>query len=31
MFAQHEKIPEEFSRPEVIALLQAYYDKEKAA
>jgi sulfate adenylyltransferase len=26
MFAKHEKIPEEFSRPEVIAVLQDYYD-----
>jgi sulfate adenylyltransferase len=31
MFAQHEEIPEEYSRPEVIAVLQAFYDKEKAA
>ena len=27
MFANHEPIPEEFSRPEVLAVLQAYYDK----
>jgi sulfate adenylyltransferase len=27
MFAKHEKIPEEFSRPEVIAVLQDYYDR----
>ena len=26
MFAQHETIPPEFSRPEVLAVLQAYYD-----
>jgi sulfate adenylyltransferase len=26
MFAKHEKIPDEFSRPEVVAVLQAYYD-----
>ena len=26
MFANHEPIPAEFSRPEVIAVLQAYYD-----
>lgn len=26
MFAKHEKIPAEFSRPEVLAILQAYYD-----
>ena len=26
MFAKHEKIPAEFSRPEVLAVLQAYYD-----
>jgi sulfate adenylyltransferase len=26
MFAKHEKIPEEFSRAEVIAVLQEYYD-----
>jgi sulfate adenylyltransferase len=26
MFAKHEKIPEEFSRPEVGAVLQEYYD-----
>jgi sulfate adenylyltransferase len=26
MFADHETIPPEFSRPEVIAVLQAYYD-----
>jgi sulfate adenylyltransferase len=27
MFAKHEKIPDEFSRPEVVAVLQAYYDE----
>jgi sulfate adenylyltransferase len=27
MFARREKIPDEFSRPEVIAILQAYYAK----
>lgn len=26
MFANHEAIPPEFSRPEVVAVLQAYYD-----
>ncbi|MGH7059995.1 MAG: sulfate adenylyltransferase, partial [Stellaceae bacterium] len=26
MFADHEPIPAEFSRPEVVAVLQAYYD-----
>ena len=26
MFARHEKIPDEFSRPEVVAVLQDYYD-----
>ena len=26
MFANREAIPEEFSRPEVVAVLQAYYD-----
>jgi sulfate adenylyltransferase len=26
MFANHETVPEEFSRPEVVAVLQAYYD-----
>jgi sulfate adenylyltransferase len=26
MFAKHEKIPDEFSRPEVVAVLQDYYD-----
>jgi sulfate adenylyltransferase len=26
MFARREPIPEEFSRPEVVAILQAYYD-----
>ncbi len=26
MFAQHEEIPLEFSRPEVLAVLQGYYD-----
>jgi sulfate adenylyltransferase len=27
MFADHEPIPEEYSRPEVLAVLQAFYDK----
>jgi sulfate adenylyltransferase len=27
MFGKHEKIPDEFSRPEVVAVLQAYYDE----
>ena len=27
MFAQHEPIPPEFSRPEVVEVLQAYYDR----
>jgi sulfate adenylyltransferase len=31
MFAKHETIPEEFSRPEVIAVLQEFYDSQKAA
>ena len=26
MFANHEAVPEEFSRPEVVEVLQAYYD-----
>ena len=26
MFADHEPIPPEFSRPEVLEILQAYYD-----
>jgi sulfate adenylyltransferase len=26
MFAKHEPIPPEFSRPEVVAVLQEYYD-----
>ncbi len=26
MFARHEQIPKEFSRPEVVAILQEYYD-----
>ena len=26
MFANREAVPSEFSRPEVIAVLQAYYD-----
>jgi sulfate adenylyltransferase len=26
MFANHEPIPAEFSRPEVLEILQAYYD-----
>jgi len=29
MFARHEDIPREFSRPEVIEILQAYYDRLK--
>lgn len=28
MFANHEKIPEEFSRPEVVAVLQEFYDTQ---
>lgn len=31
MFANHEKIPTQFSRPEVIAVLQAYYDSQRSA
>ena len=31
MFANHEEIPKEYSRPEVIAVLQAYYDTAKAS
>jgi sulfate adenylyltransferase len=31
MFANHETIPPEFSRPEVIAVLQAYYDRMRQA
>ncbi len=31
MFANHEPVPLEFSRPEVSAVLQAYYDKVRAA
>ena len=31
MFVNREPIPEEFSRPEVLAVLQAYYDKSRAA
>jgi len=27
MFAKHETIPQEFSRPEVVAVLQDYYDR----
>ena len=27
MFANHEDVPPEFSRPEVLAVLQAYYDR----
>ncbi len=27
MFAEHETVPPEFSRPEVLAVLQAYYDR----
>ena len=29
MFANHERVPAEFSRPEVLAVLQAYYDNLK--
>jgi len=29
MFADKEPIPKEFSRPEVLAVLQAYYDDLK--
>jgi sulfate adenylyltransferase len=29
MFANHEEVPLEFSRPEVLAVLQAYYDKAR--
>ena len=29
MFANHEAIPPEFSRPEVLEVLQAYYDSLK--
>lgn len=29
MFANHENVPEEFSRPEVVAVLQAYYGSLK--
>ncbi len=29
MFANHEKVPEEFSRPEVVAVLQSYYGSLK--
>ncbi len=28
MFANHEPVPSEFSRPEVLAVLQAYYDDQ---
>jgi sulfate adenylyltransferase len=28
MFAKHEAVPGEFSRPEVLAVLQAHYDRE---
>ena len=28
MFANHEPVPSEFSRPEVLAVLQAYYDSQ---
>jgi len=31
MFANHETVPTEFSRPEVIAVLQAYYDRVRAS
>jgi sulfate adenylyltransferase len=27
MFARHETVPHEFSRPEVLEVLQAYYDR----
>ncbi len=30
MFANHEPIPAEYSRPEVVAVLQAYYDRAAA-
>ena len=30
MFAEHEEVPQEFSRPEVLAVLQAYYDGVQA-
>ncbi len=30
MFADHEDVPLEFSRPEVLAVLQAYYDRPQA-
>ena len=29
MFANHEEVPHEFSRPEVLKILQAYYDSLK--
>jgi len=29
MFANHETVPPEFSRPEVVAILQAYYDRAR--
>ena len=29
MFANHETVPAEFSRPEVVAVLQAYYDSTR--
>ncbi len=29
MFANHEKVPSEFGRPEVVEVLQAYYDRLK--
>lgn len=29
MFSKHEKIPAEFSRPEVVAVLQTFYDTQK--
>jgi sulfate adenylyltransferase len=28
MFANHEPVPAEFSRPEVLEVLQAYYDSQ---
>lgn len=31
MFANHEPVPPEFSRPEVVAVLQAYYDRTRQA
>jgi sulfate adenylyltransferase len=31
MFANHERVPPEYSRPEVVAVLQAYYDRVREA